>query len=103
MSIVVSLTNTAIFMLYLFYIAFGFKETSQWLWGFTNALEIIFCSDILLHFFTAYYELETFKLTYNLRDIAVNYLRGTFVFDFITAFPFALNYYFDKDNRDPEF
>lgn len=53
-------------------------------------MEGFFWVDIILHFFQAYKDQDTYKIIKSHKKIAYNYvLRGTFIVDFISAFPFV--------------
>jgi hypothetical protein len=59
----------------LFFIAFGFEDPLyEDLWAVAQLMEIFFLMEILVHFFTAYRDPESFKIITNLKHIAINYM-----------------------------
>ena len=66
-----------------------------------NLVEILFWLEIIINFFTAYKDTETFESIYSLKKIATHYiLQGEFVFHALSAFPYQL--IFPLDLKDPE-
>ena len=55
--------------------------------------DIIFLIDLIINFFLEYYT-ETNKLIKNRKKIIKNYLRGWFFFDFLSALPMNIIYYY---------
>lgn len=63
-------------------------EDEQYSWAVVNwYVDISFIIDIFVNFLTAYYDEENKLITDN-RTIARGYMRGWFVVDLITCFPF---------------
>lgn len=52
-------------------------------------IDIVFLIDLFIHFFIAYYDFDENLITSN-KEIALNYLLTSFVFDLLTAIPFSL-------------
>jgi hypothetical protein len=53
-------------------------------------IDFSFLIDIILTFFTAYYDEPNFTEVDNYKDIAISYLKGWFIFDVLSIFPFEL-------------
>ena len=51
------------------------------------AVDIFFCMDVILNFFTSKKSKEGKYIT-NLKTLAVDYIYGWFLFDSITSIPF---------------
>jgi hypothetical protein len=60
-----------------------FKVISGW-------VDVSFLIDIILTFFTEVYDENNYIKINTHRDIAVRYLKGWFLFDIISIFPFEL-------------
>ena len=81
-------------------IAFGF-ETLGVLRQILSLVEILFWLEIVINFFTAYKDTETFESIYSLKKIATHYiLQGEFIFHALSAFPYQL--IFPLNAEDPE-
>lgn len=75
----------------LFFIAFGFHESTDGLRLAIEICEVFFFIEILLNFFTAYKDKETFESVYSLKKIAQNYIfNGGFIVHVLAAFPYQL-------------
>jgi hypothetical protein len=59
----------------------AFKVISAW-------VDVTFLIDIILTFFTEVYDENNYTKINTHRDIAVRYLKGWFLFDIISIFPF---------------
>ena len=82
-------------------IAFGF-HTLEILSKSMYLLEILFWLEIIINFFTAYKDTETFESINSLKKIATHYiLQGEFVFHALSAFPYQLIFPHDV-LTDPE-
>jgi len=46
--------------------------------------------EIILNFFTSQIDPETSEQVFTLKKIALNYLKGAFIINLITAFPYQL-------------
>lgn len=64
------------------------SENISWL-IVSIALDSIFMIDIVLNFFSAYFNDEE-KLVYNKQQLSCNYLKTWFIIDIISAAPFYL-------------
>jgi hypothetical protein len=53
-------------------------------------IDFSFFIDIILTFFTAYFDEPNCIMVENYKDIALNYLKGWFIFDVLSIFPFEL-------------
>jgi hypothetical protein len=53
-------------------------------------IDFSFLIDIILTFFTAYFDEPNFTEVDNYKDIAISYLKGWFIFDVLSIFPFEL-------------
>jgi hyperpolarization activated cyclic nucleotide-gated potassium channel 1 len=56
---------------------------------FLYILDFLFLIDIIVAFFSAFEDFDL-KINDNLKDIAINYLKGWFFIDFISIFPIDL-------------
>ena len=56
-------------------------------------IDILFFIDLIIHFFLEYYSKKD-KLIKNRMKIIDHYLKGWFLFDFLTALPFNILYYY---------
>jgi hypothetical protein len=64
-------------------------------WFTCQVFEVFYVIDMLLNFITEFYDTETFRPVWTLREIANNYIfSGTFLFDLITMFPYQ--FFFDN-------
>jgi len=54
------------------------------------AVESCFYLDFILSFFQGYHDVEEQKKVFEFRKIAIKYLKGWFVIDFISIFPFQV-------------
>ena len=61
---------------------------NRFAWGVL--VEVSFCIDIVLTFFTAYYDEAKCRVIDDQREIAKNYLRSWFFIDLLTVIPFGL-------------
>ena len=88
----------------LFFIAFGFKDPDyDTLWQFAQGIEVVFLIEIIVHFFTAFRDPETFKIVTNMKQIAQNYVtNGSFALDFIAFFPYQLLFNEEGNADDPD-
>jgi hypothetical protein len=74
---------------YLFFIAFGPEGTDFNVWRVVAWLECFYLIEILLHFFTAISDPETFQIITRFREIAKIYiLKGHFFLEFIAMIPY---------------
>lgn len=55
--------------------------------GVEVSIDIFFSLDIIINFFTAYERFDG-RIELDLKRIAINYLTGFFIFDFLATFPF---------------
>ena len=84
LSLMIACTTTPV------YIAFHETDLSGELtsWEILNiVLDCIFGIDIIVMFFSAFHD-DEFHLIDELKPIAMNYLRGWFLIDFLAIFPF---------------
>ena len=54
------------------------------------SVESCFYLDFILSFFSGYHDVEEQKKVFEFRKIAIKYLKGWFIIDFISIFPFHL-------------
>ena len=73
----------------MYYVAFT-KPDDVILLYWDNFVEINFWVDILLSFFCEFKDPETNLTERGLKQIALNYLSGWFIVDFVSVFPFNL-------------
>ncbi|XP_011874430.1 PREDICTED: potassium/sodium hyperpolarization-activated cyclic nucleotide-gated channel 1-like [Vollenhovia emeryi] len=78
--IVAALLTTPVFL------AFHFNEYENW-YLFNIAIDAVFMCDIVIRFFTGYYDSNTHLIVLDPRVVASNYLRGFFVVDVIPVLP----------------
>ena len=71
-----------------YYSAFSTTEAG-WQIGIDYTFDLLFVIDIVLNFFTAYYD-KFGRLVANRQSIKHNYLRSWFVIDVLASFPFEL-------------
>ena len=64
------------------------ETTSNAIFWLEMTTEIAFTIDILLNFFTAYYDPKTNMLVVSIKSIAIRYLKGYFFVDALATFPF---------------
>ena len=58
---------------------------------FIQLLDLLFLVEIVLNFFTAFKDTETFEPVYTVKKIAINYiLNGSFFVHILAAFPYEL-------------
>jgi hypothetical protein len=57
---------------------------------FNKVSEGIFYTDFILSFFQAFRHKETFEVVADLKLIANNYIKGWFIIDLVSIFPFQL-------------
>lgn len=72
-----------------YYSAFG-NPTDQLSGMIETLTEILFTIDMLFCFCQEYNDTETYKLISDLKQIAKNYAKGKFIFDFLAIFPFRV-------------
>ena len=63
------------------------KDSGKWKHVY-YAIDVFFGVDMLLTFNTSYTESEQMKEVYNRKKIALNYLKGWFIIDFVAVIPF---------------
>jgi hypothetical protein len=51
-------------------------------------VEAFFYLDFILSFFQGYRDIEEQKIVFEFKKIAIKYLKGWFIIDFISIFPF---------------
>lgn len=51
-------------------------------------IELFFLFDLIFCFLQEYQDEETYTMVSNLRKIAIHYMKGSFIFDFIAIIPF---------------
>ena len=83
----IALIYTAILMPYVM----AFIESQSWdTWFWISlVLDILFMSDLILNFLTAYFNNEGTLIT-NRRLISINYLKSWFVIDIVASFPYSI-------------
>ena len=69
-------------------IAFYDIDSIGWIIADTT-VDLLFLADLILNFFFAYYD-EDEKLIYDRKKIALKYLTGWFIIDFVAIVPFGL-------------
>jgi CRP-like cAMP-binding protein len=70
-------------------LSFMDEDTSLFWEVLEGLINILFACDLIISFFSAYYDSDN-KLIVDKRRIALNYLRGWFLIDFISCFPSQL-------------
>ncbi|TGZ32316.1 Potassium/sodium hyperpolarization-activated cyclic nucleotide-gated channel 4 [Temnothorax longispinosus] len=78
--IVAALLATPVFL------AFYFDEYEKW-YIFNLAIDAVFMCDIVIWFFTGYYDSNTHLIVLDPRIVASKYLRGFFVVDMLSVLP----------------
>ena len=66
------------------------EQTSGWSIFFAGVeifIDVFFSLDIIINFFTAYERIDG-RIEVGMKRIAINYLTGFFIFDFLATFPF---------------
>lgn len=58
-------------------------------------IELFFILDIVVHFRTTYVN-KTGRIVYDQKAIAIHYLKGWFVLDFLAALPFEALYFVNQ-------
>ncbi|XP_035732804.1 potassium/sodium hyperpolarization-activated cyclic nucleotide-gated channel 1-like [Vespa mandarinia] len=71
------------------FLAFYMNEKEQW-YMFSNVLDGIILCDIIMCFFTGYYNHWTNMVILNPRIIAKKYMKSTFIVDILSAIPYQL-------------
>ena len=66
------------------------EEMSTWMENLDVVVTVFFALDFVFNFFQEYPDRETFQRVRNHYKIAMRYLRGMAVFDFLATFPFDL-------------
>ncbi|GLT28771.1 hypothetical protein SLA2020_036790 [Shorea laevis] len=67
---------------------FGFfTELPSSLFSLEIAVQIAFLLDLVLQFFLAYRDSQTYRMVYNRNQIALRYLKSNFIFDFLACMP----------------
>ena len=64
---------------------------------FLYFLDFLFLCDIIATFFSAFEDFDL-KINDNLKDIAINYLKGWFFIDFVSIFPIDLIFSYTEIN-----
>ena len=83
LALILACTMTPIFL------AFHDPNAIGWWNQFNMTLDIIFAIDIIIVFLSSFYD-DEFHLIDELRPIAVNYIRGWFIIDFVAIIPFDI-------------
>ena len=71
----------------MYYVAFN-KPTNKFHIAWDDIVEYHFYVDIILSFFCEYKDPDTNLTERSFKKIAINYLQGWFVIDFVSIFPF---------------
>lgn len=79
-----------------YYSAFDIPfQTSLWFIVFDNSIELLFFVDMICCFCQEYVDEETYTAVSDIKMIAINYLKRSFIFDLLAVIPFEsifLNY-----------
>ena len=70
-----------------YFAAFGISDSLS-VAILNNIVETMFLMDIIFTFCQEYLDEETYKIVNELRKIALHYVKGTFIFDFLAWIPF---------------
>lgn len=62
---------------------------------FDMVIELFFIIDIVVHFRTSFVDTSG-RIIYNQKKIAVRYLKGWFILDFLAALPFEALYFINQ-------
>lgn len=75
------------------------SETKIWFNILNIIIDCFFAIDIVMNFFTTYFHPTTGEEITVLKDIAQNYLKGMFIFDFLSTLPLDLlaHAFFESD------
>jgi hypothetical protein len=77
-----------------YYSAFEvFTEEELWFILFDNIIELLFFVDMCCCFCQQYVDQETFTEVSEIKLIAINYLKGSFIFDLLAWVPFEIIFY----------
>ncbi|BBN01136.1 uncharacterized protein MPTK1_2g04950 [Marchantia polymorpha subsp. ruderalis] len=72
---------------------FGFyRGLPRYLWIADMSIQFIFVADIIIKFFLAYNDSETYKLVVDHRSIAKRYIKSDFILDVLGCFPWDTIY-----------
>ena len=71
----------------IYYLAFSMPTSSTYfVWYYT--VECFFYSDLILNFFQEFKDPDTLMPVNDMRKIAIHYMTGWFIIDFVSVFPF---------------
>jgi hypothetical protein len=68
-------------------LGFNFKDTKFSKYS-SNIIDVTFLIDMILTFFTPYFDDDSQQIVTNHREIALTYLKSWFVLDLLSIFPF---------------
>ena len=71
----------------LFFVTFP-AEPTETMETLQSIEEVVFITDLVVNFFQSYVDPKTYDVVRDHYTIAVNYLNGWFLVDFISVFPF---------------
>jgi len=73
-------------------VAFRRNDRERDLIIFDMVIELFFIMDIVVHFRTSFVDLSG-RIIYDQKKIAIHYLKGWFILDFLAALPFEALYF----------
>jgi len=73
-------------------VAFRRNDRKRDLIIFDMVIELFFIMDIVVHFRTSFVDLSG-RIIYDQKKIAIHYLKGWFILDFLAALPFEALYF----------
>ena len=76
-------------------VAFRRNDRERDLIIFDMVIELFFIMDIVVHFRTSFVDLSG-RIIYDQKKIAVHYLKGWFILDFLAALPFEALYFINQ-------
>lgn len=65
-------------------------DNQLWFLLFDNIIELLFFIDMCCCFCQEYVDQETFSEVSDIKAIAINYLKGSFIFDLLAVIPFEI-------------
>lgn len=76
-------------------VAFRRNDRKRDLIIFDMVIELFFIMDIVVHFRTSFVDTSG-RIIYDQRKIAIHYLKGWFILDFLAALPFEALYFLNQ-------
>ena len=76
-------------------VAFRRNDRKRDLIIFDMVIELFFIMDIVVHFRTSFVDMSG-RIIYDQKKIAIHYLKGWFILDFLAALPFEALYFINQ-------